>query len=43
MFTPVDSALIKSAGFGESKPIASNDNEAGRSQNRRITFDINPE
>ncbi|QQZ27830.1 OmpA family protein [Thiothrix subterranea] len=39
----VDSTLIKSAGYGESKPIASNDSEAGRSQNRRITFDINPE
>lgn len=39
----VDAALVKSVGYGESKPVASNDNEAGRSQNRRITFEINPE
>ncbi|QTR44580.1 OmpA family protein [Thiothrix litoralis] len=39
----VDAGLIKSVGFGASKPVASNANEAGRSQNRRITFDINPE
>lgn len=39
----VDAALIKSVGYGESKPVATNDNEAGRSQNRRITFEINPE
>jgi outer membrane protein OmpA-like peptidoglycan-associated protein len=39
----VDAGLVKSVGFGESKPVASNDNEADRSKNRRITFDINPE
>jgi outer membrane protein OmpA-like peptidoglycan-associated protein len=38
----IDGGLVKSVGLGESKPIASNDDEAGRSQNRRITFDINP-
>ena len=39
----VDGGLVKSVGFGESKPVAPNDNEADRSKNRRITFDINPE
>ena len=39
----IDAGLVKSVGFGESKPIASNADAAGRSQNRRITFDINPE
>lgn len=39
----IDGALVKSMGYGESKPVASNDNEAGRSQNRRITFEISPE
>ncbi|OQX09424.1 MAG: hypothetical protein BWK73_22910 [Thiothrix lacustris] len=39
----VDGTLLKSAGFGESQPIASNATEAERSQNRRITFEINPE
>lgn len=39
----INGDLIKSVGFGESKPIASNNDEAGRSQNRRITFDINPQ
>jgi outer membrane protein OmpA-like peptidoglycan-associated protein/osmotically-inducible protein OsmY len=38
----INGGLVKSVGLGESKPIASNDDEAGRSQNRRITFDINP-
>lgn len=39
----IEGGLITSVGLGESKPIASNDDEAGRSQNRRITFDINPQ
>ena len=39
----VDTGLVKSVGFGESKPVASNATEADRSKNRRITFDINPE
>ena len=39
----IDAGLVKSVGFGESKPVASNADAAGRSQNRRITFDINPE
>ena len=39
----IDAGLVTSVGFGESKPIASNDNEADRSQNRRIAFDIKPE
>jgi outer membrane protein OmpA-like peptidoglycan-associated protein len=29
---------LSSQGFGETKPIASNKNEAGRGQNRRVEF-----
>ena len=32
----VDRARIETAGLGESAPLASNDNEAGRQQNRRV-------
>lgn len=34
----VDVSRISSAGYGQTKPIASNDTEEGRAQNRRIEF-----
>lgn len=36
----VSADRLTSAGFGESKPIASNDSEAGREKNRRVEFHI---
>ncbi len=32
----IDAARIKTRGFGKSKPVASNDTEAGRAENRRV-------
>ena len=32
----VDAARLSSAGFGFSKPVATNDSEVGRAQNRRV-------
>lgn len=37
----VEPSRIKANGFGESKPIASNDNEEGKAQNRRVEFRLN--
>ena len=32
----VDTSRLSSKGFGLSKPVAANDSEAGRAQNRRV-------
>ena len=32
----IDAARLQTAGFGASRPVASNDNELGRAQNRRV-------
>lgn len=34
----VDSSKLKAVGYGDAKPVASNDTPAGRQQNRRIEF-----
>ena len=34
----IDAARITSRGYGESRPVASNDTEVGRAQNRRTVF-----
>ena len=38
----VSPSRITAIGFGESMPVASNDNEAGRQQNRRVEIEIRP-
>jgi outer membrane protein OmpA-like peptidoglycan-associated protein len=38
----VNSQRIQAVGFGAQYPIASNDNEQGRSQNRRVEIKIHP-
>lgn len=40
--TGVQHGRIQSRGFGERYPIASNDNEMGRAQNRRVEISIRP-
>ena len=34
----IDAARITSRGYGETRPVASNDTEVGRAQNRRTVF-----
>ena len=36
----VSEQRLKAVGYGESKPLASNDNDAGKARNRRIEFTI---
>lgn len=36
----VPAGRLKSAGFGSSKPMASNDSEEGRKKNRRVEFNV---
>jgi outer membrane protein OmpA-like peptidoglycan-associated protein len=38
----VSYSRIRSQGFGETQPVASNDTEAGRSANRRVEIKIVP-
>jgi len=40
--TGINHGRIQSRGFGERYPIASNDSEMGRSQNRRVEISIRP-
>ena len=36
----IDTARMSTKGFGDTQPLVSNDNEAGRAQNRRVEFKI---
>ncbi|KPQ25816.1 MAG: putative outer membrane protein [Halomonas sp. HL-48] len=38
----VSSARLNTRGYGESQPVASNDSEDGRSQNRRVEITLTP-
>ncbi|MCA1767126.1 MAG: OmpA family protein [Idiomarina sp.] len=38
----VGSARLNTRGYGESQPVASNDSEEGRSQNRRVEITLTP-
>jgi outer membrane protein OmpA-like peptidoglycan-associated protein len=38
----VNGQRVMTAGFGESRPVSSNDNDSGRSQNRRVEVRLEP-
>lgn len=38
----INGQRVLTAGFGEARPIASNDNDSGRSQNRRVEVRLEP-
>jgi len=40
IFRGIKAERIRYAGFGEARPIATNDNEKGREQNRRVEFEL---
>jgi OOP family OmpA-OmpF porin len=36
----VPSSIVTTGGFGEARPVASNDTAQGRAKNRRVVMDI---
>lgn len=40
LFRGINANRLRHAGFGESRPVASNDTESGREMNRRVEFEL---
>jgi outer membrane protein OmpA-like peptidoglycan-associated protein len=40
VFRGIKAERMRSAGFGEARPIATNDTPEGREQNRRVAFEL---